>query len=211
MKKLIIFDFDGTIADALNLSFEIFNGLSEKYNFKGIKNLQEYRNLFDSSLPRIIWQLKISPFKLPLVIDEGREIASKRLYEVNLFPGIEKAADELSKECTLAIISSNLTSIITQFLNNHNISKYFNLIVGSEKEKDKSKKIRYCLDYYKISPRETVLIGDTTRDIKDAKKYGLKTIAVSYGFHSKEKLSKEFPDALVDSPHQIIEAVNKIL
>ena len=48
-------------------------------------------------------------------------------------------------------------------------------------------------------------VGDEDRDIIASKKVNIKTIAVTWGFNSKEKLSREKPDYLVDSPMQVCE------
>ena len=58
-----------------------------------------------------------------------------------------------------------------------------------------------------INPHEVIYVGDEERDIIASKKARIKNIAVTWGFNSKEKLSREKPDYIVDSPMQIIEIV----
>ena len=60
-----------------------------------------------------------------------------------------------------------------------------------------------------IDPLEVVYVGDEDRDIIAAKKVKIKIIAVTWGFNSKAKLSKEKPDYLVDLPMQIIEVISQ--
>jgi len=88
MQKLIIFDFDGTIADTLDLSFTIINELSTKYHFNSIPSKEEYIKLFNCGLPSIIKQLRISPFKIPFLIKEAKKVVEERINQVQLFPGI---------------------------------------------------------------------------------------------------------------------------
>ncbi len=45
---------------------------------------------------------------------------------------------------------------------------------------------------------ETVYVGDMTHDVKAGKKAKVITIAVSWGYQSREKLLKESPNFLID-------------
>lgn len=63
---------------------------------------------------------------------------------------------------------------------------------------------------YNINPLEVIYVGDEDRDIIAAKKTKIKTIAVTWGFNTNEKLSRENPDYLVDSPIQIVEALQDL-
>ncbi len=67
---------------------------------------------------------------------------------------------------------------------------------------------RMC-NKHKIKNNEVIYVGDEDRDIIASKKVKIKTIAVTWGFNSKNKLIKENPDYLVDSPIQITKQILK--
>jgi len=50
---------------------------------------------------------------------------------------------------------------------------------------------------------ESYYIWDTTWDIKEAKITWVKSVWVTWGFHSKEKLFAENPDYLFDIPKEL--------
>ena len=48
-----------------------------------------------------------------------------------------------------------------------------------------------------LSPEQFVIVGDTPRDIKCARHFGARVLAVASGFHSLEQLAEHRPDALL--------------
>ncbi len=70
-KPVVIFDFDGTIADTLNSIIHIMNDLSDEFGFRKIRD--EDVEYFRERRPReILKHLGISIFKLPFVIRKVR-------------------------------------------------------------------------------------------------------------------------------------------
>jgi len=208
MQKLIIFDFDGTIADTLDLSFTIINELSTKYHFNSIPSKEEYIKLFNCGLPSIIKQLRISPFKIPFLIKEAKKVVEERINQVQLFPGISPVVRELARKYSLGIISSNVKELITKILSRGKMQDCFQLILGTNgKENSKSERIDLFLKHFSVSPKDTILVGDTAWDIKEANEHNIQSIAVTWGFHSSEVLMKENPTAIATSPSQILEIV----
>ena len=68
----IIFDFDGTLGNSMELILKIFNSLSEKYNFKKISLSQA--TMFRNRKPSEILKLLAIPYyKVPFLLMEGRE------------------------------------------------------------------------------------------------------------------------------------------
>ena len=65
--------------------------------------------------------------------------------------------------------------------------------------------IRYCLEANDIKDLENaVMIGDTSFDIRAAKKLGLKSIGVTYGFGAPEELRLSGADFLAASPMDFV-------
>ena len=63
--------------------------------------------------------------------------------------------------------------------------------------------IGYILDKFRTKPRQTFFITDTVGDIKIARKSGLRTIAVTWGFHGKIVLKKAKPDYIVSTFNEL--------
>ena len=50
---------------------------------------------------------------------------------------------------------------------------------------------------------EMIYIGDETRDIQAAKKAGIRSAAVTWGYNSRKALEAQSPDYLIHSPQEL--------
>jgi phosphoglycolate phosphatase len=58
---------------------------------------------------------------------------------------------------------------------------------------------------YSLASDECVYVGDETRDVEAARKAGMRSAAVTWGFNSRELLEKSRPDFLIDRPGELLE------
>ena len=54
------------------------------------------------------------------------------------------------------------------------------------------------------APEESVLVGDGETDLRSARNAGLRSVAVTWGFRSREALLAEGPDAMAESPEELL-------
>ena len=66
------------------------------------------------------------------------------------------------------------------------------------------------MEKHNLKPQEIIYVGDEVRDIQACKKIGVKIIAVSWGYNSKEILDREKPDYLVNKPIEIPKILKNI-
>jgi phosphoglycolate phosphatase len=57
---------------------------------------------------------------------------------------------------------------------------------------------------FQIGRDRTYYIGDTAGDIREARAAGVRTVAVTWGWHSRERLAATQPDFLVDTPEELL-------
>ena len=67
----------------------------------------------------------------------------------------------------------------------------------------KDQKIKKAIKQYQFSTSDTTYIGDESRDVKAAKKAGVKSIAVAWGFEGRKLLEMARPDKIIDKPSQL--------
>ncbi len=104
--KLIIFDFDGTLADSFPWFLHVFDTLAERYRFKHITE-QEGAMLRGLSARQIIQHLGIPAWKLPLIARQARLLATRDRAQIALFPGVDTMLAQLhAMGITLAVVSS---------------------------------------------------------------------------------------------------------
>lgn len=196
--KLIIFDFDGVIVNTFPFAYEINKKQS------GITE-EEYRKKFEGNIyeaPRTVNEQKIPQATFdffthytPLLMNSDPEV------------GILGSIRELSEKYTLSIVSSTLTKSIDDYLERVGVRNCFQEILGPDIEKSKVKKINSLLEKYDIASSEAVLITDTTGDIQEAERCGVKSIAVSWGYHPRTTLEKVTVYRIIDKPEELIGAI----
>jgi phosphoglycolate phosphatase len=112
---------------------------------------------------------------------------------------------ELAKRHRLMLISSNTEKIISVLLNRMNVQECFEAVVGSDALLNKTEKILRAQSESGMSRDSVYYIGATPGDIREARRAGIKTIAVTWGWHSREILESVSPDFLIDTAPALLE------
>lgn len=205
--KVIIFDFDGTIADTLDAIVNISNRLALEFGYKQT-SFAEITQLKNLNSREIIKQSGISIFKVPFLIRKVKAELNKEITEVKPIIGIKEALIELKAQGNnLLIITSNSKDNVVLFLEKNNLEYLFSSIYSGATLFGKSKIINNILKQEDINIEQVIYVGDETRDIESAKKSKIKAIAVTWGFNSKEVLTEQNPDYLIHKPHELINVI----
>ena len=208
--KVIIFDFDGTIADTLDTIVGIANRLATQFGYKQT-NPDEVAQLQSLSSQKIIKLTGIPLIKLPFLIRRVRAELNQEISNVTAFPGMKATLIELKKrDVKLGIISSNSKANIITFLEINGLNNIFDFIYTGVKLFGKSKVINRLLKQENIEQKMAIYVGDETRDIEAAVSSQVKAIAVGWGFNSPEVLAAQNPDFLVHHPQELIEIINSL-
>ena len=199
MIKLIIFDFDGVIEDNYELNFQ----LSQK-QFLGISR-EDHKKLFDGNVHEIISKLKDKDTGFDFrthFIEAKKNLKTREEIKEVLFA--------LAKEYTMGIISSAKESGINHALNANKINECFSFVWGMETDKNKVHKFERVLEENKLRKEDCIFITDTLGDIREAKKVGIRTIAVDYGYHERERLEKGNPEVIISDIKELIPVIRRI-
>jgi phosphoglycolate phosphatase len=180
-RRLIIFDFDGTLADTFSWFVRVFDEAADKYQFKRLDrtNLNALRGL---DAGRIILHHQVPLWKLPLIIRYMRSLMKRDIADITLFPGIEYALRELSENgAILAIVTSNSRANVLQVLEPENAARFHYIECGAELF-GKPTKLRRVLALSQTTLDAAILIGDEIRDAQAARKAGVSFGAVAWGY-----------------------------
>ena len=207
MTKVIIFDFDGTLADTIDILLSITNRLSAEFGFKSAtkEELAQLRNL---NSWQILQYSGISIFKFPLLIRRLKAELHSEIPHIQLFPGIKEVLLELKKRgFQLGIITSNSRQNVLASLEKNGLQDTFTFIYSGSAF-GKHKVINKWLRIENINPAKVVYVGDEIRDIDAAKKNRIKVIAVGWGFNFPQALAAQNPNFLIERPQELIEIMN---
>ena len=207
MTKVIIFDFDGTLADTIDILLSITNRLSAEFGFKSATK-EELAQLSNLNSWQILQYSGISIFKFPLLIRRLKAELHSEVPHIQLFPGIKEVLLELKKRgFKLGIITSNSRENVLGALEKNGLQDTFTFIYSGSTF-GKHKVINKWLRIENIHTEKVVYVGDEIRDIDAAKKTGIKVIAVGWGFNSPQALAAQNPNFLIERPQELIEIMN---
>ncbi|WP_041596398.1 HAD-IA family hydrolase [Halothece sp. PCC 7418] len=200
---VIIFDFDGTIADTKEAVIAIINRLAPEFGFSPLSEseIARYENL---TTREILKQSRVSWWKLPFLIQRVKQELKQEIPNIQPISGIEETLEALkSHQFQLGIITSNSEENAIQFLRQHGLLHYFNFVESSFHLLGKHKVIQRLLRQKKFSSQVAIYVGDETRDIEAARKSGVRMIAVSWGYNSATALHSCQPDLLIHNPSEL--------
>ena len=207
--KLIILDFDGTLANTFHWFVKNIRAVADKYGFKKIRNdeVEELRN-YDAK--HMIKYVGFPLIKLPLIAKHLRCLMSKEIDTIALFDGVpEMLAGLHEKGFTLAVVSTNSEENVRSVLGN-DLSKLivdFECGVSLFSKESKLKKIsRKC----KVPLSESIYIADELRDIDSARNLGIDVGVVSWGYTNPEALKKMGPNLFFEKVGEIVENFNRV-
>lgn len=188
MKKTIIFDFDGVIADTLELAFEI-----AKINYPSL-TLDSYKDKWKVRFSKVVF----TEPKVGVKVDFDKEYAEK-IKNLKLDSQKKQVIKNLSKDFNLHIISGNNSDTIRNFCISNDIN-YFIEIMGNDVDVSKVNKFNTLFKKHNLSSKELIFVTDTAGDISEAKEVGIGTIvAITSGFQDINTLKESEPTHLIDS------------
>lgn len=206
-QKVIIFDFDGTIADTVDALVTIANRLAGEFGYIPI-NSQELALLRNLTAREIIKYSGVSLFKIPFLVKKVKGELKHKIHELHLIYGIKTALVELHDQgYHLGIITSNSQDNVHEFLKCHKLDHLFDFIYSGVTIFGKTTIINNVLRQKQFKPEAVIYVGDETRDVESAKKANIKVIAVSWGFNSSEALGKQNPDFLIHDPSELVSVI----
>ncbi len=200
----VIFDFDGTIADSMPLFIAVFNKTirgnteplttEEIHAFRGMTSRQAIKSA------GVRW------WQVPKLITQGMPDFHAMSSELKPCEGVPDVIRELyNRGDSLFIVTSNTRESVDNFLINQNLDGFFEDIATSASIFNKSKSIRRLMKRNKLKRRDSLYVGDETRDVKAAKLALIKVVSVTWGFNSAKILKKQRPTYLIDDPKQLLD------
>ena len=202
--KLIIFDFDGTLADTFPWFASVINKVAEKYHFRKIEK-SESEMLRNCDAHKILKFLGLSLWKIPMVANHMRTLMARDIHQIPLFEGIEGLLHRLSsKGLMLAVVSSNTYENVCQILGTENAALISYYECGASMF-GKEVKLRKIINKSGVLPGESMYIGDEIRDIEAAKKLNIAFGGVSWGYNRVESLKVHSPGVVFATVDEIAE------
>ncbi|MEM6348049.1 MAG: HAD-IA family hydrolase [Bacteroidota bacterium] len=202
-KQLLIFDFDGTIANTWQVAGRILEDVKDTYRLPPI-DMDRLAELRGKSIKELLKISGLSWWQLPRFLNHTRKLFKVYIDEVPPIQGMPEAIRDLqSRGCKMGILTSNSEESVRTFLAKNNLEG-FDFVLAPENLFGKAGVIKRILKYRKLNSQSVIMIGDEVRDINAATKAGIDSLAVSWGFNSEELLLSGCPTHLVRSPEEML-------
>lgn len=199
------FDWSGTIIDDRELVYETIGRLLRTHN-KSIMPFNEWIS-FVSSQPSslILSEFIFEKYGIEYDVAELGKVYTKALSEV-VTDGVKSASypDALDifhylaeKGKKIAVVSFQPNDHILKEANEHGLSQFITRIIGDAF--DKTSHLIYLCKELNIAPSNALFVGDMVGDIQAAKMAGIKSAAITTGYHSRIPLLAEKPDFIISN------------
>jgi phosphoglycolate phosphatase len=198
---LVVWDFDGTLADTGPLALRTYNAVAPRRGCKVVTDVEAVRGMTTKQFLRAH---KISMFRLPFLVRDYLKAIAGDMPAVRLFPGIEDALRTLKgRGLRLGILSSNSTDNIGACLRANGVDQLFDFVKGYPKLFGKAKALRRLLKAHRTQPAHALYVGDEVRDVVATREVGVDIASVTWGFQTREILAAHGPTYLLERPDEI--------
>ena len=205
---MIIFDFDGTLADSIGMGYELVNSHAEAL---GYKRVERERGMELSAL-EIMKEARISFFKLPYLVVYFKKLLTENSGNIKMIDGSETLLSKLKADGhQMGILTTNSKDCVTDFLKRYNIEHYFNYMKTDVAMFGKKKALKQAKKQLK---KDFVYVGDEIRDIEACRATKIPVVSVPFGFNSATALEKKNPGLVAknyEEAYSLISNLSKTL
>lgn len=215
MNKMVIFDLDGTLLDTLDDLCNSVNYSLRTNNFPE-RSLAEVRTFVGNGI-RLLIERSVPEGTSKELIGKTFE-CFKTYYAVHCndktktYPGVMDMLKELKKNgYKIAVLSNKAQYAVTKLCD-----IYFNNLlddaVGAREnvaKKPSPDALYICAENNNINLNNVIYVGDSDVDVATANNAGVKGIAVTWGFRSRELLIKCGAENLADNTDELLQILLK--
>ena len=214
--KLIILDFDGTLADTRGL---IVKTMQQTLDALGLESRTDEQCAAMIGLP-----LKQAfTDLLPMEDEMGDRCAetyrrlfneNNAIYTVPAFPNVLETLHQLHEQgYTLTIASSRSHRSLMEFVEDMHLDEVIPYVLGADdvkQAKPHPEPVLKTLEAFGCKPEDAWVVGDTWYDIEMGRRAGVRTCGVTYGNGSREELIRAGADVLVDDFGELLDKIEDV-
>jgi phosphoglycolate phosphatase len=196
--QLVMFDFDGTLADTLPWFMTVMDHVADKYQIKRLTD-DDVRLLRGFSATQVIKHLGVPMWKTPMIAKYVRGLMARDIDKMTVFNGIDHALLGLARQGqTLALVTSNSYENASRILGPATMA-LFSCCECGVSIFGKHAKLKKVLNHTGVSPDASIYVGDEIRDGEAARRVQVAFGAVAWGYTRIEALQACDPNVLFGS------------
>lgn len=213
MYKAVIFDLDGTLLNTLEDLADSVNEMLKAKDYPQ-RSIDEIRQFVGNGMAKLI-KRSVPENSSEKDFDECYELFRTN-YRRNMknktrpYDGIIECLEELKKLGIKTVVTSNKNDDAVKSLCSDIFGELLTAAIGVKtgiNPKPDPSMVISAIEDLNLEKENCIFVGDSDTDILTAKKAGLKSIGVLWGFRDREVLEKAKADFIISSPHEIISII----
>lgn len=215
MKRLVIFDLDGTLLDTIADLGAATNYAMTQMGFP-THSLDDYRFKVGNGITRLIERALPQDSRDEATVSRAREhflayYGDHNTEMTHPYPGIPELLTELTGNGINIAVASNKYHEATSRL----IVTYFGTLPWAAVEGHRAGRptkpdphiVADILGITSIRPEDTLYVGDSGVDIDTARNASIESVGVTWGFRPESELIDHGADHIVNNPRQILQFI----
>ena len=221
-KKLIIFDFDGTLIDSVpdlanSVNFMLLKLRRPTHDIDLIRgwvgngaatlvkrSLIGKREFLDEEINKNLFEQA-----LPIFLEH---YGANSCVETFLYDGVKETLAVLKEQgFTMAIVTNKPHKFISPILRSLKIEEYFDLLIGADSlvaKKPSAEPLLHVIEKLSFTKEQSLMVGDSKNDIIAAKNAQIDSVAVSYGYNYGQDIGLYAPTIVIERFSDILEHLN---
>jgi phosphoglycolate phosphatase len=210
MKKVILFDMDGTLVDTVDDLAASISYTLQKLDLP-LKSREEVQSYLGNGIPILV------ELALPIDKKDKKEEATKIFkdyYKDHLadftkpYDGIVELINTLlASSFRLAVISNKIQAPLDTLVNRF-FGSSFEYIIGQRddlKQKPAPDSVYLALKLMNVEKRDALYVGDSDVDFMTAKNANVDCVSCTWGFKTKQQLISYGAKHIIDKPSELLD------
>jgi phosphoglycolate phosphatase len=208
--KMVLFDLDGTLIDSvpdLHIAVNMMQrelGLPERAE-------ADVRNWVGNGIDPLVDRALTNTLAGgadPALFARAFEIFKVAYAETNgkysrVFPGVQAGLDHVrGLGLSMGCVTNKAAAFTLPLLEQTGLLSQFETVISGDTlplKKPDPAPLCYAAGWFRVRPRDALMIGDSISDVKAARAAGFSIICMSYGYNHGEDIRNYHPDVVIDS------------
>ncbi len=212
MKKIVIFDLDGTLLDTMEDLAVSCNEILSRHELP-THEMEDYRHFVGSGVMRLVERILPEKLRTEEFVAELRAEFVKYYFanidtHTKIYTGVILLMEELERrDIALAVASNKFQDGTRKLVRKFFPNQRFVAVLGQRPNvplKPHPQIVREIIQITSFTPDKILFVGDSGIDIETAKAAGVESVGVTWGFRNREELEECGADHIVDNPRDIL-------
>lgn len=209
---IILFDYDGVLADTLDDLLQFGQEACNELGVDHVVTQDDLNNLEYMSFANYARECSVPENMVEDFVQYCINRFANKKSPPAIFNGLSSIVQHLAIKNTLAIVTTNYTRNVKTFLIEHGLDGYIDAVFSNDVAGSKAQKISMARDRFSTNSKQeaVIMVGDSVSDILAAREALVKSIAVTWGHQSIDRLLCANPDYVVHYPQELVEVIERI-